>query len=240
MERIIYILLLVLFLFQIPSAHSQPLHLEIYLNISINDIANLLNITIVSGPEASIFYPDGNYTFQVLSKNGEILYQKNFEAGFVILSHPPVFVNETIVMFSIPYLPNMQILRLLKGGKVIFEENIGKYFCNQNGKCEGQENFYSCPKDCPSGSKDNVCDALIDGKCDPDCKENVDLDCNLELKRKILGKVEVLKPTELRKDERKEISIFMIVIIVAIIFVTVLIFLLRSRKTATPILQLQT
>ncbi|MEM5811741.1 MAG: hypothetical protein QW641_00325 [Candidatus Aenigmatarchaeota archaeon] len=39
------------------------------------------------------------------------------------------------------------------------------------------ENYVNCPKDCPSGSKDNYCDAIADGKCDPDCEKNKDIDC---------------------------------------------------------------
>lgn len=39
------------------------------------------------------------------------------------------------------------------------------------------ENYKICPKDCPSGSKDNYCDAIADGKCDPDCEKNQDIDC---------------------------------------------------------------
>lgn len=50
-----------------------------------------------------------------------------------------------------------------------------------NGICESfppyNENYKNCPKDCPSGSKDNYCDGVVDGRCDPDCKEKEDIDC---------------------------------------------------------------
>jgi putative hemolysin len=48
-----------------------------------------------------------------------------------------------------------------------------------NNKCDVElgENYKLCPKDCPSGSKDNYCDAITDGRCDPDCKEKEDIDC---------------------------------------------------------------
>jgi len=48
-----------------------------------------------------------------------------------------------------------------------------------NNKCDVElgENYKLCPKDCPSGSKDNYCDAITDGRCDPDCKEGEDIDC---------------------------------------------------------------
>jgi hypothetical protein len=213
MGRIKYILSTI-FLLLISFAYAQSsFHLDIFLWIDVNDNVKLLNMSMASGPEIEIFYPEGNYTLQILSKNKEILYQKNFNVEFVILSNPPTFTNETTIMFSIPSLPNIETLKLLKNGKVIFEERIGNLLCNQNGKCEDGENFYSCPKDCPSGSKDNVCDALIDGKCDPDCQKDVDLDCNVELKEKVL------------KKEGLNILVFLIISIIAILAIVAIILL---------------
>ncbi len=39
------------------------------------------------------------------------------------------------------------------------------------------ENYRSCRRDCPSGGKDNYCDRVKDGRCDPDCKKGEDPDC---------------------------------------------------------------
>ena len=48
-----------------------------------------------------------------------------------------------------------------------------------NGLCEPRykENYKTCPDDCPSGSNDAYCDGLTDGRCDPDCTEEEDIDC---------------------------------------------------------------
>jgi len=50
-----------------------------------------------------------------------------------------------------------------------------------NSICESfppyNENFGNCPKDCPSGSKDNYCDKRADNICDPDCMQEGDIDC---------------------------------------------------------------
>ncbi|MCK4491911.1 MAG: hypothetical protein KAU03_04755 [Candidatus Altiarchaeales archaeon] len=43
--------------------------------------------------------------------------------------------------------------------------------------CEGDENYLNCPQDCPSGGEDGYCDAVDDGRCDPDCRVDIDLDC---------------------------------------------------------------
>lgn len=42
------------------------------------------------------------------------------------------------------------------------------------------ENHGNCKSDCPSGGKDNYCDKLRDGRCDPDCKRGEDPDCKME------------------------------------------------------------
>lgn len=39
------------------------------------------------------------------------------------------------------------------------------------------ENYKTCKEDCPPGSKDNYCDGVSDGICDPDCKKEEDIDC---------------------------------------------------------------
>lgn len=51
--------------------------------------------------------------------------------------------------------------------------------CNKNKKCEPilGENYNTCSPECPSGSKDDYCDKVSDGICDPDCTEKEDFDC---------------------------------------------------------------
>jgi hypothetical protein len=46
--------------------------------------------------------------------------------------------------------------------------------CLMDGKCLNGENYVNCPGDCESGEADGVCDMLTDGKCDPDCEDDVD------------------------------------------------------------------
>lgn len=49
--------------------------------------------------------------------------------------------------------------------------------CIGDGTCHTGENYGNCPTDCPSGGKDGYCDAVLDGICDPDCKNGGDIDC---------------------------------------------------------------
>lgn len=53
--------------------------------------------------------------------------------------------------------------------------------CNQNGICETDEdeNAITCPEDCSPRKRDELCNPLDDGICDPDCKEGVDPDCRI-------------------------------------------------------------
>jgi hypothetical protein len=51
--------------------------------------------------------------------------------------------------------------------------NCGNNICGQ------RENHYNCPSDCPTGIKDNICDAVDDGLCDPDCRPEEDPDCEI-------------------------------------------------------------
>ena len=51
------------------------------------------------------------------------------------------------------------------------ETTCGDSFCNL------PETYASCPQDCPSGSNDEYCDGVKDGRCDPDCKSGEDQDC---------------------------------------------------------------
>ena len=52
-----------------------------------------------------------------------------------------------------------------------------KPVCNNNGICYDNENYKNCPSDCPTGSKDGICDKIKDGRCDLDCKWLEDPDC---------------------------------------------------------------
>jgi len=38
-----------------------------------------------------------------------------------------------------------------------------------DGSCGLPENARSCTADCPTGGRDNLCDGIRDGRCDPDC-----------------------------------------------------------------------
>jgi len=59
----------------------------------------------------------------------------------------------------------------LKGVDPDCEGECGNNICNIN------ENYGSCPQDCPSGRGDGYCDKKEDERCDPDCEGEEDPDC---------------------------------------------------------------
>jgi len=68
-------------------------------------------------------------------------------------------------------------LVVMRGEQILLEQPFD--LCNENNQCDAQENFYSCPEDCPRWAKDGACvSAAQDGGCDPDCRA-IDMDCKL-------------------------------------------------------------
>ncbi|MBI2673522.1 hypothetical protein HYX19_04635 [Candidatus Woesearchaeota archaeon] len=83
------------------------------------------------------------------------------------------------VQLIMPYFQNGKKIEIYdQKDKKILEIDIG-YFANVCGDnvCQEHESYVDCKQDCPSGSKDDFCDRVSDGICDPDCGESNDLDC---------------------------------------------------------------
>ncbi|MFH1404137.1 MAG: hypothetical protein ABIH11_07720 [Candidatus Altiarchaeota archaeon] len=50
------------------------------------------------------------------------------------------------------------------------------FACNPDGFCQKGEDYIFCPQDCQTGSEDNTCDGIQDGRMDPDCMPEADPD----------------------------------------------------------------
>jgi len=61
-----------------------------------------------------------------------------------------------------------------------------KITCRANKKCDAGESYIFCPEDCQTGSADNVCDGVDDGRCDPDCLKGADPNCQ-NAKKEMVG-----------------------------------------------------
>jgi len=80
-----------------------------------------------------------------------------------------------------PFSAGCAVCIMADGSRVPAAEVLGLSFeetsCG-DGTCGVPENAFTCPADCGSGDRDNLCDGIRDGRCDPDCPEgNGDPDC---------------------------------------------------------------
>lgn len=93
-----------------------------------------------------------------------------------------------------------------------FRVLFGERNCEVNGFCGGNENYGTCPIDCKSGMKDDYCDRIIDGICDPDC-EGKDLDCKIK-----------------EREEKKILTSFLIILFIIVIMFYILKLKKKGRR----------
>lgn len=145
-------------------------------------------------------------------------------------------------LLYIPYSDNAAKIEVynLKNSRVM-DIDVSS-FANTCGNkiCERHESYESCTKDCSSGSKDDFCDEVKDGVCDPDCLGKADIDCeSVETK----GNVSVGKPgfEEEKAEEVKEKPNYLMWILLALgIVILILLFLfIKKRKESQTISSLK-
>jgi hypothetical protein len=151
---------------------------------------------------------EGDWLLEVISFGGEVLYSQKF--GFHLERYyapstdwfdedgKQIYIpseeesverlSESVTDLAIPYFENAEKMNIYDKNKAkvleidisVFSESCG------DGKCQFHESFESCPKDCGSGLKDDYCDRVEDGICDPDCKpESLDPDCTISSEKEV-------------------------------------------------------
>ena len=141
-------------------------------------IIKLDGITVNYGNEFLPSFREDRPTFNLIvyDNQGNELYAKQFSITYVILDKP---MPESFTFeISIPHFDEGKIIKIydLDGNEVLSIDL--STICDENNTCDNFENYFSCPKDCPSGSRDGVCDKVKDGKCDQDCAiPSLDQDC---------------------------------------------------------------
>ena len=177
-----------------------------------------------------------DYTLRLISFRGEELHNVTFDFPLEISITPPreciengtfvpercpehrsyVRLNESIIVLKIPYWRTGKSVKIYdKGGKEKLFVDVGEYsnFCG-NGRCDEGEDYFLCPKECPSGVEDKYCDGVKDGKCDPDCSEDGDPDC-------------------IKSIEKGGLSQFMIPLVIAAVMILLLVFMFILKKSPT-------
>jgi len=103
-----------------------------------------------------------------LIAEGNEVYEREIPLHFFIF-HVPGEQNVTVVQVYLPYSERDREIRLLDGDEIILSIDLREELCNEDAKCDGFENYYSCPSDCAVNAEDGVCVTFSDGMCDPDC-----------------------------------------------------------------------
>lgn len=93
-------------------------------------------------------------------------------------------IQHTEKCSSVPFSIECAVCVLETGEEVEVTKLMGLSFeegiCGDD-VCNIGENYSVCEKDCPSGSEDFYCDAILDDICDLDCEPEDDLDCPQKL-----------------------------------------------------------
>ena len=119
-------------------------------------------------------YPE-TYTFVLLDDSAQQLSKTYTQISF-INDHTGIISDTASYTINIPYNEKAVFLDIYNQGKLLTKYKIPN-LCNNNYLCDGKENYYSCPTDCDTYAVDNLCIGIHDGKCDPDCNLEEDLDC---------------------------------------------------------------
>lgn len=126
-------------------------------------------VTVSNLVEEMPFDNDSAYSLELVSANNKVLYKTKFDFTLI-------YEYKEI---TIPYFENGKEIRVYdKDGNTVLNESVIQFAktCPDN-TCEPHESYESCTADCPSGGKDDYCDSVKDGLCDPDCSASQDTDC---------------------------------------------------------------
>jgi len=173
-----------------------------------NDTAILRNIVSKDGTISHFPTIDTDYKIKVLSDSKE-LYQANLGVSFVISLDPigTAKAESVIIQARVPYFSAAEEIVIYHSGKQILKIDLSEKSCDNDGKCEDNENFYNCPSDCPKEIVDGHC--MSDGICDLNCSPK-DPDC-------------------VEEPKSKTWIYFLVIGVIIVILLTVLFFKLRGQ-----------
>lgn len=156
------------------SGFAEPL-LDLDFLITEQDTVSLYHLrTYLGNPPVTEQLSDySDYYVTLQDERGEILTRKDVPVSFLLLD-PTEKVSETPASVTVLYQPAVEEVNVFHGPKLLYQQNL-RFLCQEDGQCSPPENYATCPADCPSGSSDNYCDRVTDGRCDPDCL--VEEDC---------------------------------------------------------------
>ena len=142
------------------------------------------------------YNPEYVYLLKLISSKKKLLHQIYFAPDFMILSDPPIELNETFVSLNLPFFADSKYIEVYYKNIKKLSVDISKQLCNKNKICDGNENYLSCPGECKFYSNDSLCldvkdwfnislEYWEDNYCDWDCYDDDDCfkaNCNDGLK----------------------------------------------------------
>lgn len=196
MKEEIALLFILLYFFQPALAQEEIPVIQARLIVSDNNVS-VDSVQLVYGfPSES--EQDANYIAKLMDEGLSTIYQTRFYLEEFVPTIPESLGEEGIDYYyetvsgtleAVVFLPFFEDAAFLAIGK----ENEGltafidlrERLCDMDGECSENENYLSCPEDCPLEKSDNYCFPESDGVCDPDCIEGLDEDC-IEEKGKVV------------------------------------------------------
>ncbi len=125
-----------------------------------------------------------DYSLHIYDKSGKSLNDYPFFVSFSVIpdylnqsSSEEIEMETSAVYFRLPYNETYRYIVINHNDRTIFRKRIDNLLCNNDGKCNNDENYLSCRQDCDEKSRDGFCERVNDGFCDADCKPGEDPDC---------------------------------------------------------------
>ncbi len=144
---------------------------EKYFVLDVNRILDSLTFNSISLREI-------DKTIKYAEKSGFLIKTISFENADVQKIYYNMSESKNYLVY-IPYNENAARIEIYntKNSKIM-DIDVSSFSNTCGNKiCEEHESYESCTKDCPSGAKDDFCDEVKDGVCDPDCSPKTDADC---------------------------------------------------------------
>jgi hypothetical protein len=155
----------------VPAVLAEPV-LEINFDITDNITVSGFSASVIDGRPSLV--SQGSCMVMIQGADRNTLWTSGYDLAFQAFdAETPV--TKMHYTDKIPYSGNMKTVDVIYNGIPVFSAELN--LCNDDGSCGQNENYLSCPADCPLDKKDSLCIAKPDSVCDPDCLEGYDPDC---------------------------------------------------------------